>query len=81
MGTGEIEEEKAKRQKEIERLSEIAKSGWLNELQRAQLGEHERRIALLTLSRKGRARGKNPLPIKDPAKGTGVVAVIVKEVG
>lgn len=81
LGTGEIEEEKAKRQREIDRLSEVAKSGWLNDVQRAQLGDHERRMVLLGLSRRGRARGSNPMPTRDPAKGTGVVAVILKEVG
>lgn len=79
LGTGEIEEEKAKRQSEIDRLSQKAKSEWLNEFEQAKLGEHERRIALLTRSRKGRSRGQNPLAIKDPAKGSGVVAVILKE--
>lgn len=78
LGTGDIEEEKAKRMRAIEELSEVAESRWLNQHERAQLGHHERRLKLLEYKRRGRARGQNPKALNDTAKGSGVVAVVIE---
>lgn len=78
MGTGEIEEEKAKRMRAINQLSEVAEKRWLNAHEQAQLGHHERRIKLLEYKRRGRARGQNPKALNDTAKGSGVVAVVLE---
>ncbi len=72
-----IEEEKARRMQAVLRLSERAEKRWLNELERAELSRHERRIRVLDQQRTLRGRGKKWDTMAGPAKGGGVVAIVM----